>query len=439
MAVSVGAVLLARSVGLNQKSGNPAAAQKDGVPHTLAELNAWYLEPPSGQNAAIFFSEGIKALQLAKTESSALPLLGKGKLPALGSPMPVSVKAGLTGLVGANREALQFFAQGAKFEQSRYPVDLNFGVEATFPHLTRMKEATQVLELAAVLHAEANDTKSSAGDLASALALATSLRAEPYLFSQLVRGRVVSIAVAGLEQSVNRARWSEEALAEVFGALQKMENYDTKGEGFSRGVIGDRVATMALLAKPQKFLELLPAIGVDIPPERRARMAERLQSGKLQAEEHFFEQAMMRLMEARQQPFPDRLRADDLIRQQIADAESKQLVLIDSLLSGLRTEAAKEAECLASLRLGLTAIALEQFREVQDHRYPASLSELTPRLLAATPTDPYDGQPLRYKTKGDGYVLYSIGPDLKDNFGQEMKGKEGDIVFTMVTPAKTAR
>jgi hypothetical protein len=350
--------------------------------------------------------------------------------------MSVSVKSGLTGLVGANREALQLFSQGAKFDQSRYAVDLSLGIEATFPHLSGMKAAAQVLGLAAVLHAEANDAKSSAGDLSSALALATSLRAEPYLFSQLVRGHVVSIALAGLEQAVNRARWSDEALAEVFGALEKMENYEAKGESFSRGVIGDRVAMMALLANPQKFLELLPVLGADLPPERRNRMAESLQGGKLQAEAHLFEQTTMKLMEARQQPFPDRLRADDLVCRQIADAESKQLVLIDFLLSGWKTGAAKEAECLASLRLGLTAIALEQFRAVHEHRYPATLSELTPSLFAATPTDPYDGHPLRYKPKDDGYVLYSIGPDLKDDFGQGLKGKRGDIVFTRMAPTK---
>jgi len=435
VAVCVGAVLLARSVGLNQKSGNlVAAAQKDDLPHTLAELNAWYVEPPSGQNAAAFFSQGINLLHLANTESSALPLLGKGKLPPLGSPMPVSVKSALTGLLGANREALHFLAQGANFEQCRYPVDLSLGAEAAFPHLTRMKEAAQVLELAAVLHARANDTKSSAEDLSSGLALANSLRAEPYLFSQLVRGRVVSIAVAGLEQSLNSGPWSDEALTGIFNLLHKMETYDAKGDGFSRGVIGARVAMMALLAKPEKFLELLPALSVDVPPERRARMAARLQSGKLHAEEHFFEQALVRLTEARQQPFPDRLKADDLVRQQIVDAESQQLVLAEFLLSGLRTESTKEAECLARLRLGLTALALEQFRAVHDHRYPASLSELTPSFFAATPTDPYDGQPLRYKPKNGGYELYSIGPDLKDNFGQHMNLQEGDIVFTMVTP-----
>ena len=48
--------------------------------------------------------------------------------------------------------------------------------------------------------------------------------------------------------------------------------------------------------------------------------------------------------------------------------------------------------------------------------------------------DPFDGQPLRYRKQGAGYVLYSIGPDRKDNSGERMNGKDGDMAFIVVTP-----
>jgi hypothetical protein len=96
----------------------------------------------------------------------------------------------------------------------------------------------------------------------------------------------------------------------------------------------------------------------------------------------------------------------------------------------------KEAECLAALRLGLTAVALEQFRADKENRYPATLSALTPQYLPATLTDPFDGQPLRYRTKGAGYLLYSVGPDLKDNSGERVGAKERDITFAVVAPPR---
>ena len=85
----------------------------------------------------------------------------------------------------------------------------------------------------------------------------------------------------------------------------------------------------------------------------------------------------------------------------------------------------------------MAAVALERFRAAHSDRYPEALSELTPDYLPAKPVDPFDGQPLRYRNKDAGYVLYSIGPNLRDDAGERMHGKDGDIVFAVTTAAKS--
>jgi hypothetical protein len=144
-------------------------------------------------------------------------------------------------------------------------------------------------------------------------------------------------------------------------------------------------------------------------------------------------------MAIRKTALSDRLKAADLISQRVTKAADKKLAIIAWLLPGLAGDAAKEAECLASLRLASTALALEQFRTAHDNRYPDALAELRPDYSASTPVDPFDGQALRYRKKGGGYLLYSVGPDLKDDSGERMNGKEGDIVFAVVTSAKPAK
>ena len=54
-----------------------------------------------------------------------------------------------------------------------------------------------------------------------------------------------------------------------------------------------------------------------------------------------------------------------------------------------------------------------------DHgQYPAQLSALVPGYLHAIPNDPFAlTGPLRYKLQGQQYVLYSVGPDGKDDGG----------------------
>jgi len=83
--------------------------------------------------------------------------------------------------------------------------------------------------------------------------------------------------------------------------------------------------------------------------------------------------------------------------------------------------------------LALAAVALEQFRAARS-QYPTALSELSPAYLDTVPADPFDGQPLRYRKQGSGYIPYSIGPDLKDDLGQRMNANVGDIVFAVATP-----
>ena len=85
------------------------------------------------------------------------------------------------------------------------------------------------------------------------------------------------------------------------------------------------------------------------------------------------------------------------------------------------------------LRLLRVQLALEEARQSRG-RYPATLQDLTPKILREVPTDPFDGQPLRYRPQGNSYLLYSVGPDLKDNGGTPISARflsptaSGDLV-----------
>ena len=192
---------------------------------------------------------------------------------------------------------------------------------------------------------------------------------------------------------------------------------------------------MALLGTPQKLLTALIAPGVNMPNEQREQIAARIQKGgTLKDEQQYLEKTFEQIMTARQGAFPDRLRVDELIRARVTEAVGRKLSIMGVLLPGLAGRTAKEAECLAYLRFGLAAVALEQFRAAHQNRWPAALSDLTPNYLAGTPVDPFDGRPLRYRQEGEGYLLYTIGPDLKDDSGGRLSGKEGDLVFAVVLP-----
>ncbi len=70
--------------------------------------------------------------------------------------------------------------------------------------------------------------------------------------------------------------------------------------------------------------------------------------------------------------------------------------------------------------LSFVAMALHAHK-LYHHRYPENLNALVPGYLKEIPTDPFGGEkPLRYRQSGDKYLLYSVGPDGKDDGGSDL-------------------
>jgi len=85
-----------------------------------------------------------------------------------------------------------------------------------------------------------------------------------------------------------------------------------------------------------------------------------------------------------------------------------------------------------------TILALQRYRR-EKGSYPAALDALKQSgYLDTLPADPYSNGPLTYRAVGDGFTLYSVGPDFVDNGGTpgtDSKGRrrlwadQGDTVF----------
>ena len=75
-----------------------------------------------------------------------------------------------------------------------------------------------------------------------------------------------------------------------------------------------------------------------------------------------------------------------------------------------------QAQALAHLRALRTAFGVEQHR-LATGGLPATLEELGGRSSAVLPEDPYTGRPLLYRRRERAYVVYSPGPDGRDDGG----------------------
>ena len=86
-------------------------------------------------------------------------------------------------------------------------------------------------------------------------------------------------------------------------------------------------------------------------------------------------------------------------------------------------------------RFLLLQLALRAYK-LENNKFPDSLYELAPNYLTKVPVDPFGNDKLFiYRRTGDKFILYSLGPDCKDDGGKAITdsylhgNSKGDIVF----------
>ncbi len=95
------------------------------------------------------------------------------------------------------------------------------------------------------------------------------------------------------------------------------------------------------------------------------------------------------------------------------------IALVMPALWKVRTAQDRGAQTESNLHV---AFALAAFH-ADNGRYPAQLADLAPKYLASVPDDLFSGQALIYRPNDKSYLLYSVGPNDKDDGG---RGKDDD-------------
>ena len=96
----------------------------------------------------------------------------------------------------------------------------------------------------------------------------------------------------------------------------------------------------------------------------------------------------------------------------------------------------------ALLKCAIVALASERFRQAKG-RWPEKLQELVPDYLRSVPIDPFDGKEIRFRQLSDGIVIYTLGPDGRDNGGTlsrlHVPPPDTDIGFRLWNPTQRQR
>jgi hypothetical protein len=414
------------------------AIRQKGYPASLRELDDWYTHIPDSQNAALIYTNAFSQPTLTNYSGSTMALVGETNwVPARGHLIAKDFRVELGAVLATNQNLLDLLHSAAALTNSRYPIDLKQGFNVLLPYLAKVKSAVQLLTAEALLDASNGDIEKSLAALNAAGAVSDSLAEEPLLISQLVRFASWAIISKRCELILNGAQLSDQQLNTLQTLLQSAE----KPNAMLRGLGGERASGLAVFMGSPDQKYIFTSADSDLPPPLKDRLRTSLyigllkSTGLLRKDRNFYLDVMATNIAAAEAPFPERLTLAQQANAAAMSPPSKLMIFSRMLLPALGKAMQRDGDHTARIRTAQTAIAIERFRRAHNGELPTDLNELVPTYLPALPRDPFDGQPLRFKPRTTGYVVYSIGSDLRDDGGAEADPKKQssakDITFIL--------
>ncbi len=252
-----------------------------------------------------------------------------------------------------------------------------------------------------------------------------SLNDEPFGISQMIRHAAVAVACKSIEKSLALGEARDNELHVVQQTIRLEEAHPTRLivlrgerasavamiEGVAQGKI-DRsyIFAMARANKPMDLLDRVLSRGAMNLPLQQLTTLENLNE----------------LIEIARLPSHEQISHENALQTKVNSLPASHALvreIIPSLLKmsdGWRRKAAQ-------LRTMDALLAVERYR-LKHGQWPDKLEDIPKEWLPAIPLDPYDGKPLRYGRTAEGVVVYTVGPNLRDDGGQVVRNPMSEIL-----------
>ena len=410
------------------------AMREAGEPTTMAELAKMYPDPPKGQNAARFFNAAFKLMKKVQEQDPGddLPIVGAGELPAVDQRFPPQMLKALEAYVDLNTEVLALLHRGAALEHCKFDIKFEDGPGMLLPHLSSMRQGARLLTLEAIVRTEGGKADAAAESLVAGLRLGHALRAEPVLITALVRIACGTIGVGQVQRWVSRSTPSPRALEKVQDALRAEADRKILEKVFlAERCFGMDIYQNYVLNPKNK--DLAGLIGAQPGPEALAmRLVPRAYFRMDMA--HYID-LMTQYVEASRKPYPESFRAGARVGRDMEQQIPRHYIICRMLIPALGRVFAQGQLHVARLDCARVGLAALRYR-AKHGGLPDKLEALAPDLIAALPPDPYSGKPLFYRKAADGFVIYAIGDNGKDDGGdiERAGGEQPDVGFRVRLP-----
>ena len=389
------------------------AIRAKGEPVTPGELSQRFPAPLQKDNAAETFGKAGDSLKAVLFDKEYRARQEQITMTAPQSRFAEELHAWMEDCLAEHAETLHVLREAAKNPDIRYDLDLYKGLSAPIPDFLQLADLARLLQLEAFVAAEDGDSGRATEAIVAALAMDRPMREAPILIMQRFRQTLRSMACATIRRVLTMAAFSDQQLARLQVALAETNDPET----LTNALIGERASGLAMFNQPAGSL----ANGLVFT----------IMTVRGDGERYF--RYMSEAIDASRRPVPEALDIMERIGGELSSRSWFIVGLPEIVIPNLLRIEAQAASDDAFMLAAQSAVALERFRNSNGHP-PERIQELAPALLSAVPLDPFDSQPLRYRSDDRGYTFYSIGENRVDDGGEEGPGSNLDVVFQVTYP-----
>jgi hypothetical protein len=290
-------------------------------------------------------------------------------------------------------------------------------VGVLLPHLARVKLMATVLQVRATAELDAGKTAEGLQDLKLGLRLSDSVREEPLIISHLVRVAILGNCLQTVREGLVRHAWSEGELAELEASLRDVNLLAE----YKVAMRGDRAGMLAEL----EYMRRHGTWGLDVTQffGEGATVCERVlrfgpsgwaYQNMLSLSRYIQDYVLAAVDEQGRRLLPE---VSDRGTAALQAYSGRDTLFVKVTQAGFERAVQQTGRMQTFVDATRVGCALERWR-LANGALPETLTALAPRFIEGIPNDVIDGQPLRWKRNGAGYLLYSVGWNKTDEGGE---------------------
>lgn len=456
LAVAFGAGVYAGRLVDRRLAAAIAAADRDDPDWRLDDLLAHREPVPEAENSALVVAEAVAQLpenwpsphRTAPGAPAPPPSPAQDAFDALETAenvrLDTTVAETFRGELTTYAEAVRLARTAAGYRRGRH--ELNVGptlLDTPLPETQASRTVARLLWADAAVRAHDGDLDGALDSCRAIIGVGRSIGDEPFLISHLVRISIGTMARTAAQRVLGQGEPSDAALQRLQTLLLEELNqpYLVQALRGERAVMTELIRRVGAGELP--IAALSEGAGALDPTRPQTRVGGWIRLG--------FEYQRAVALEwsnaavaIGQRPAPEQpalwdaleARAQSVRQTWYGPYTTTLPILLYPAISSVGLADVRHKSALGATLIG---IAAERHRR-RSGQWPAAIAAIDPDLLTRPPLDPYSGQAFRMERREGQFLVYSIGPNRKDE--QEVsvprpsvKGDSDDVAFRTWDPA----